>query len=282
MTTLLASLQKLCILNLNLFFTPPSTASATNNSSKLIVGGNRNTNSVDKKSAEEEVAAEINENQELTKKSFGGTDCELRKRFYWTNLVLDTNHHCSCDQIRPRTASTSSIRRTTRSTTAVLKKQQAQQMENGSIIAAAPSTIKSLISDSVVKTGTATTKPGTGLTGGEMGAIKFLTNEPQKNKKNRATNNNEKSESNNIGNESESKSSFCRCFDLNKKKSGTNSLNDADCGVCCGQGSNGDLIVKKRVYCYHEAPHYLKFNPHITGGYRGMLRPFECLKRYVN
>lgn len=31
----------------------------------------------------------------------------------------------------------------------------------------------------------------------------------------------------------------------------------------------------------HEAPHYLTFNPFITGGYRNNLTPIDCIKRYI-
>lgn len=60
--------------------------------------------------------------------------------------------------------------------------------------------------------------------------------------------------------------------------SSSHGLNDH---VCC-QGHSHQNLDKKLTHglSLKEAPHYLTFNPYITGGYRNNLGPVECIKRY--
>lgn len=37
--------------------------------------------------------------------------------------------------------------------------------------------------------------------------------------------------------------------------------------------------MEKRIYSAQDAPPYLRFNPFITGGYRGPISPKQCVQR---
>jgi len=62
--------------------------------------------------------------------------------------------------------------------------------------------------------------------------------------------------------------------DVEKIKSGCTKCVAGDSGVSVN-------VTKRRGLKFTEAPLYLKFNPHITGGYRNSLTPKECVKRLV-